>query len=236
MKLHAAQGFRGRITDLDTGQVVRKVIWFDPDKGELEAHQVDAYGESLTDGFGNYLTYTARGNFKYEPFVNTNQGQARQMRGRDTVTPTNGLPRTKIPLLGAPVCALCGSPLTLPGDDLCAVCRQEQTGPKGRFRVERVVDVLGKHRCCGRTPMGMQCSRLATRSVSDEIQASPQEGAAPGSVKLDEGVFRLPRRVLYDRGATVGRRWYCDWCWEPPRLLDARGERIQDIETEVRPE
>jgi hypothetical protein len=195
---------RGRTYDLDTGREVKAVISLEVDpatgRGELTAYKTDAQGRLLTDGQGNWITYRAVGRFHFEPL---SQGDGSRM------------------VMGAPRCARCGSPLTLRGDDLCAPCRAAERGQRNRMRVERIApaDVLLARKCC-------QCSRQAVFGVVDEVTVSPYQGRRP--LTLPNGVEIA--RPLFDRGACVGRRWYCERCFKPPRLLDARGEVIRDIE------
>lgn len=107
---------------------------------------------------------------------------------------------------GAESCARCQSPLTLPGDDLCPRCRAQERLQKDRFLVERLTVPLFDKKCAS-------CSRVATWAVADEVEVTPE--------KL--------RHFLWERGMTVGRRYYCDAHYQPARLLDPRGEVIQDF-------
>ena len=108
--------------------------------------------------------------------------------------------------MGAPVCARCRSPLTLPGDDLCPRCRAQDRLQSNRFVVERLTTPLLDRRC-------ESCSRLAIWSVADEVEVTPE----------------VNRRYLYERGMTVGRRYYCNRCYQPARLLDSKGEVVRDF-------
>jgi hypothetical protein len=206
MLLHVQSGFRGTVIDLDTGKKVPKVIWLNTDTGELEAYQVNALGEEIPDLNGNFLTYRAKGRFRFIP---------REDKGRKG--------HLKI-TMGAPRCALCPSPLTLPGDDLCVACRAKERGQRNRMKVERIQNPLLDRKCC-------KCSRLATWAVSDEVDVTPELGSKPSGVWGDR-----KGKVLYLRGAMVGRRYYCASCYTPPRLLDPRGEVIQDLDTDARPD
>jgi hypothetical protein len=188
MRLHATQGFRGRLIDLETGRAVPRVLWFDPEQGEIEAYAVDEQGRYRSDGNGNLLTYRARGRFIFLPGKPTGQGPKKTVH------------------LGAPRCAKCRSPLTLLGDDLCAPCRALDRNQKNRMKVERMDEFLLRRPCDYRG-----CSRAASWSVADEVEVTPQQRG----------------RALYARGATVGRRFYCTFHYQPPRLLDARGEVVQ---------
>lgn len=194
MIYHAQQGFRGKVVDLDTGRVVPKVIWFDDVRGELEAYQVGSDGKVLRHEIdGDYLTYKVRGRFEWLPEV-----------AKCT---------TKI-VMGAPQCARCNSLLTLPGDDLCPVCRAKDRGQRNKMVVERLTVPLLDVQC-------EECSRQAEWSVGDEVEVTPQ----------------LRKRWLYVRGQTVGRRYYCSFHFQPPRLLDAKGEVIEDLGDErLRPQ
>lgn len=54
------------------------------------------------------------------------------------------------------------------------------------------------------------CDRIAAWSVSDEVPSSP---VVQGNRK-------------YETGITIARRYYCSWHYQPPRLLDAKGDVI----------
>jgi hypothetical protein len=56
------------------------------------------------------------------------------------------------------------------------------------------------------------CSREATHAVGDEVVVSPQ----------------VKGNIAYERGSSVGRRFYCDWCYKPPRILDSKGEVMRE--------
>ena len=79
-------------------------------------------------------------------------------------------------------------------------------GQRERFLVERLTTPLLDRKCEG-------CSRLATWAVSDEVAVTPDNSS----------------KLLWERGMTVGRRYYCDSHYAPARLLDSRGEVIQDF-------
>lgn len=230
MLRHARQGHRGVILDLDTNMRVPKVISFDEEKGELEAYQTMPNGEIAQDTQGNFLTYRAKGRFR---FVSAEQVR-RDGAGSHLAAPPviahlaklSSMPR-KAPgslkeprriKMGAPACVKCRSPLTLPGEDLCAPCKAKDRGQRHTMKVERLVNPLLDCPCSVRG-----CSRLATWSVGDEVDVTPVVG-----VHLFPDGQR--HRVLYLRGATVGRRFYCQRHWQPPRLLDAKGEIIQEFE------
>jgi hypothetical protein len=230
VRLHAAQGFRGRVLDLDTGRHVPKVIWVDQEAGLLEACQVDDDGRALTDGEGNTLTYTARGRFRWEPAA----GVAGKQAGVSVPLPRGGTTAQ-----GAPACTLCRNPLTLPGDDLCIRCKAQD------LRVNRLLAGLETLR--GPAP-GLDvragvihpgcshpgCNRPAVWGVGDEVTASP----APGQITLARGSYTHTAVVNYRRGATVARRYFCSWHWRPPLLLDVKGEVVEEQEHGfgVRPE
>jgi hypothetical protein len=190
MLFHVEHGFRGRVWDLDLNKHVPKVISLDTERGELEAYQTDAAGQIKQDVNGNYLTYRARGRFKF--------------------IPENGKPARIV--MGAPACALCQSPLTIPGSDLCAFCNAKDKGVKN-FKVERLTPLL--NRPCEK------CSNLAEWSVSDEVTATPQL-----VISTYPGINRRGK-VLFERATTVRQRFYCSRHYVAPRLLDARGEVIE---------
>jgi hypothetical protein len=203
MRLHAEQGFRGEVIDLDTGRTVPKVIWLDEELGELEAYQLGPGGEYCFDASGeNYVTIKLKGRFKYK------------------YIPANPLllsPR-KSPVMGAPRCTKCSNPLTLPGDDLCPPCRAKERNQRHSMRAERITNPLERRRCSA-----YACGREANWSVSDEVEVTPE----PGSIFL--GGSNRRTRVLFDRGMTVGRRYYCSFHYQSPRILDARGEVIETL-------
>lgn len=194
MILRATDGIRGTVYDLDTGRRVPKVVELDTERGYLRAwfvvEQDDGHPErerirKNTQGENEW--YEAVGKFRFVPAA-TQPGSA-------------------LLTLGAPCCARCRSPLTLPGDDLCPRCRAADRLQRNRFVVERLDTPLFDRKC-------ESCSRLAVWSVSDEVGVTPEQA----------------NRKLWDRGMTVGRRYFCDGCYKPARLLDPRGEVIKDLE------
>lgn len=68
-------------------------------------------------------------------------------------------------------------------------------------------------KCC-------KCARSATWAVSDEKQLEPRRVGS----------------VFYEQAEHVGTRYYCSWHYEPPRLLDDRGETIKEIDVKARPQ
>lgn len=190
--LKAEDGVKGRVYDLDTGRRVPKVIELNVERGYVKAYfvveQDDAHPEREVvrrNLLGEVLWYEAHGRFKFVPL--------------DAKT-------TARVVMGAPTCARCRSPLTLPGDDLCPRCRAEDRLQRNRFVVERLTTPLLSCRC-------ETCSRLAVWSVADEVQVTPE----------------MKNRCLYERGMTVGRRYYCDRCYRPARLLDPKGEVVANL-------
>jgi hypothetical protein len=216
MLLHAESGFRGKVIDLDTGKPVPKVIWLDTERGELEAYKTTSEGKYIRGLNGEFITYKARGNFRYIPSNSVDSS-------------TNNTTRNRV-VLGAPKCARCPSTLTLPGDDLCPPCRAKERGQRNKMLVERITTPLLDRPCCVKG-----CGRLASWSVSDEVSVTPSVGGlSPGLLALPR--YKRAKRVLYERGCTVGRRWYCSRHYSPPRLLDAKGEVIETYdEIGVRP-
>jgi hypothetical protein len=170
----------------------------DPDAGLLEAIQVDESGKSLKDVNGATLTYKAKGRFKIAriPLEPTTQTD-RTLHARSVRDST-----------GALNCARCSSPLTLPGEDLCAACWAQDRGQRHRMKVERITVPMFDKKC-------EKCSRLASWSVGDEVEVSPESGRCLG------------RAVLFTRGSTVGRHYFCDFHYRQPRLLDRTGEVVE---------
>ncbi len=211
MRLHASQGMRGTVIDMDTGQPVAKVIWLDLDRGELEAYKVGPTGECImtndTDNMPAYVTQRLKGRFKLIPRT-------------EPVSPVHGQPDPSSPRrrlsMGAPQCARCKSVLTLLGDDLCPACRALDRRQKNPMRIEKLSVPLFNCRCSY-----YGCSRPGEWAVADEIEVTPQR----------------VKRTLYERGATVGRRYYCSKHYVPPRILDSKGEIIEELDnTKGRPE
>ena len=191
MLLQSAKGVRGTVYDLETGKRIPKVIDLNLETGYLKAYfvawQDDAHPEKeeiRKDSQGSYQWYEARGRFRFVPYSG---------------------PEVRTPLLGAPNCMKCRSPLTLPGDDLCPPCRAAERLQSNRFRIERLTTPLFDRKC-------QECSRLAAWAVADEVDVTPEVGG----------------RFYWERGMTVGRRYYCDNHYQPARLLDPKGEVVQD--------
>lgn len=68
-----------------------------------------------------------------------------------------------------------------------------------------------------RTEIGhkcMNCTRDAKWEVGDETPLRP---------------FRQGSK-LYGAGRLVGKRYYCDFCYKAPRILDSKGEVMQTLE------
>ncbi len=216
MRLDARSGYRGSVIDLETGQPVRKVIWVDCDLGLLEAYQVDSSGNIKKDSEGNYLTYTAKGRFKWVP-----GGPA----GRGVSHTTNGGGSRGV--LGAPTCVKCGNVLTLPGDDLCIACYAKDRMVRMPTGVKPVPNPLLQVPCSH-----SGCNRPASWSVSDEVEAS----ASVDELRDVAGNLRR-RKIKFHRGAAVQRRYYCSFHWKAPKLLDKKGEvvEVQDEGFGVRP-
>lgn len=208
MILDANNKIRGKVIDLDTGQVVRKVIRLNTDIGYLKAYRVDAAGEIERDAAGDYLTYEAVGRFKFVP---------------------SDKPAVKGVVLGAPKCELCQSTMTLPGDTLCVTCRAEERGQRNRMTCERI-DGLEVGRKCER------CSRDACWSVGDEVVVTPSQtsfkielrGRRRQRVMVPNGVGTQQ----WSRGQMVGRRYFCSKHYKPPALLDAKGEVIKELDVQ----
>lgn len=198
MRLHQRDGVRGVVIDLDTGRRVPKVIWVDVEKGELEAYQVEGPEGRETvkkDAAGDYLTYQARGRFR---LINLSTPSAR--------------PKYK---LGAPLCVVCKSPFTLPGEDRCVSCKSKDRGKGPRAQASRLTpqQLLEAQPCDHKG-----CNRPAAYAVSDEVQASPVKGTG--------GWGPSPGTYLFERATMVGQRLYCEWHYLPPRELDEKGEVV----------
>lgn len=58
------------------------------------------------------------------------------------------------------------------------------------------------------------CNRIAEWLVSDEIEIEPE----------------VVNGRKYSRAKTVGMRYYCSWHYQGPRILDEKGEIIEQIE------
>lgn len=187
MKLHAEQGFRGRVLDLDTGKSVPRVLWLDEQAGELEAYRVDVAGKPVRDANGDFLTYRARGRFRFEPAATEKPHSAPHI------------------VMGAPACARCQSSLTLPGDDLCPPCRAADRGQRNRMRAEPVSGLLLVRPCETKG-----CGRIAAWCVSDEVSVTPQlharrlwERGAVVHRRWYCAFHYHPPRLLDSRGETV---------------------------------
>ncbi len=203
MKIH------GKVLDLETKQFIPKVIWVDEEKGECEAYQVGTDGKILRtlmeDGTAGHKTVHLKGRFKFIPS---------QPKKDHTVR------------LGANYCARCKSPLTLMGNELCPRCQAKQK-VGGKYKPKDSQDVKECHpfefkKCC-------KCSRDATHSVADEVQVTPQLAE---SIVIVNGVKASQGKRLFDRGMTVGRRYFCAWCVQGPRIVDEHGEVIKTLSEE----
>jgi hypothetical protein len=115
--------------------------------------------------------------------------------------------------MGAEFCELCGNPLTVLGSSLCVACNANDRGHKFPSRLR---NPFTTHKC-------EACSRQAEWSVSDEVTVTPEVSTMNG----------LRGRFMFDRGTTTGRRYYCSWHYQPPRILDERGEVVEAIEIEA---
>jgi len=211
MLLTAQAGVRGTVYDLDTGKRVPKVMELNVEQGYVRAYHVveqdDAHPEREViqrDTLGEAEWYEASGRFRFVPaplLVAPCAGR------QDSLSSCSA---RKPDLLGALNCTRCKSPLTLPGDDLCPRCRAADRGQRNRFVVERLTTPLLDRKCSC-------CYRLAVWSVADEVEVSPQKGSGE------------EKEMLWERGMTVGRRYYCDGCYRPARLLDPKGEVMREL-------
>lgn len=193
---------RAKIRDLDTHRDVRGVIWVDQEAGLLEAYILDDKGGKVLtmdqEGLAAWKTVTLKGRFQLIPVSS---------EGTCVLRPVD---RIK---MGAPSCARCSSPLTLRGDDLCVRCRAKERGkPLAAIKGNRL-GPMDFAKCDG-------CSRDATWSSSDEVVVTPQHGKVNGGTLVKGGAY------LFDRAATVGRSYWCQWCYRGPRTLDDKGEVV----------
>jgi hypothetical protein len=208
MRLHASQlRVRAKVVDLDTGRDLKEVIWVDESAGLCEAYQVGPDGKRV-------LTVDVDGAAAWRTVT---------LKGRFKLVlldrPERAVDKIK---MGAPACARCKSPLTLRGDDLCVRCKAKDRG-KPLKDLRRLDPTDLRHKC-------ERCSRDATWSSADEVLATPAKGVVKGGPKLLGGAY------LFDQAAVVGRRYFCDWHHQPPRLLDDKGEVIKvDEESPHRP-
>ena len=209
MRIHANQlKTRCKVHDLDTGRDLREVVWVDCEAGTAEAFKVGADGMRVT-----------------EPHPVTGQPSLVRvlLKGRFKLVAVEDQPGPDPfrAMQAAARCARCPSTLVLRGDELCAVCRAAEQN--------RRIDL----RECG--PLDMckcqACSRDATHSVADEVQVSPAQGRVRGQLRMRNGVY------LFDRAATVGRRYFCRRCLskhhEGCRLVDHKGEVIATEEMQA---
>ena len=195
--------------DLEEQCPIKGWIWVDLAAGLLEGYQLDSFGNIKMDRQGNYLTYTARGKFRlHRVREGALAGSGNAVRGSSPI---------RVPG-GAPFCALCKSPLTLPGEDLCTVCKAKDSA---YLRMLNHLDSLrslptlpGAGSCAHRG-----CNRPGVYAVGHEVIVSP--------IVSRTATFGLR---LFKRGATVGRLYFCPWHWTPPLLLDKKGEVIEKQE------
>lgn len=208
MRLYANQLDRTmRVFDLDTKQYLKGVLWVDAEQGLVEAHHVDSNGKMV-------LTLDTDGVTAWKTDL---------LRGRFKLVPARAEDEPKkrdySKLLGADKCGRCGSSMTLRGDELCLACKARD---RGKPLDVKQCDPFELHKC-------ERCSRDATWSVSDEVEVSAQRGKISGK-RIKAGTY------LFDRGMTVGRRYFCQWHYSGPRLLDHRGEVMATIEDGHRPD
>lgn len=119
--------------------------------------------------------------------------------------------------LGAAACARCKSPLTLPGDELCPMCNAKDRSYArlvNQFAARPGAFLLGQ--LCQHPG----CSRPATHRTTVEVEVS-------GAVH---------NRYVYERGMTVGAGAWCAWHYQAPKLLDAKGEVVEELPDSTRPQ
>lgn len=208
MRLYANQiGRTMRVFDLDTNKYLKGVLWVDVEQGLAEAYHINSSGKTE-------LTFDTDGAAAWK--TNLLKGRFKLVPVRVEDEPKK---RDYSKLLGADKCGRCGSSMTLRGDELCLACKAKDRGkpldakPANPFELRK----------CER------CSRDASWSVSDEVEVSPQQAKVTGK-NIRAGVY------LFDRGTTVGRRYFCQWHYSGPRLLDHKGEVMATIEDGHRPD
>lgn len=195
MKLFAKDVPAGAwVLDLDTNRRLSNIIWVDPENGMAEAYEIVNGQMVLTfdsDGAAAWKTLLLKGRFKLMNLPTQDNTKSDFSK-----------------YLGAPRCGMCGSTMTLRGDELCPICKAKDSGKP--LKAKRL-DPFEFHSC-------EKCSRDATWSVSDEVTVSAEEGRLPA------GGLLLGGRYLFDRAVTVNRRYYCSWHYVGPRLVDHKGE------------
>lgn len=224
MLLSANNKIRGKVLDLDTGLWVRKVIELNTDTGYLKAYFVKT-------GCAHFL----QGCMACKPdctdathglmVIENNNAKMFEAHGRFKFVPRQvALPKQE--QMGAAKCAKCPSTLVLQGDDLCPACRAKERGQRNPMKVEKLDSFEIKHKCD-------RCSRDASYAVSDEVAVTP---STSGFSIVQRGTRKLvvptgTGNQQWLRGATVGRRYYCQRCYKPPALVDSKGEVIKELET-----
>ena len=201
MLVQAVHGARGTVYDLDTGKRVPKVIELNLETGYVRAYFVVEQNDANPSR--ESIRRNLSGEFEwYEAY-----GKFKFVPDpRSSIVPENHAKSSPCVMMGAPKCACCSNSLTLPGDDLCPRCRARDRGQRNLFLVERLPTPLLDCKC-------NHCSRLAVWAVADEVEVTPA----------------VSNKYLWERGMTVGRRYYCDSHYKPARLLDAQGEVITDF-------
>lgn len=187
---------------------------FDLDTNEEVLYVIELDVDPTTH-FGTLEAYYSDKNGKKK--VVDGQIMTYRAKGRFKFVPTPAQKSPRI-VMGALKCSKCSSELTLQGDDLCVRCRAKERNQKNKMVAKPITTPLFDCKC-------EKCSRVATWAVSDEVDVTPQ---------VSQRAFRgKVGKVMYSRASTVGRRFYCAWCYQPPRLLDDKGEIIKDLNDEV---
>ncbi len=171
MIFKAADGIRGKLLDLDTGEVIPKVVWFNDQDGTFEAFKVDQRGEVLRGHDGGAVVWWGKGNLR---FVQDAQPGKVLAPRKPKSFPSEKAPRQKV--------------------------RQ-----KHRRLSVKLFNADCEH---------YACLRPAEYAVSDEMDLPP----------LVAGGRR------WARAKTLKVHYFCAFHYQPPRILDGRGEVMSEWE------
>jgi hypothetical protein len=87
--------------------------------------------------------------------------------------------------------------------------------PPRKTKYDRIVVPMLSDRC-----EAYACNRVADWAVSDEIALPP--------------LIKDGKR--YARAKVVDRHWWCDKHFKPPRILDEKGDVVEELNNEARPQ